>query len=147
MRVMKFGGAVFAATVHAMIACNSGSTCPRTSSPSIACGTTACTPPQVCCSFGIEGVTDKPTCSGDASACTLSVDTPPQVLACDDSTDCPEGDVCCLFGSKGGEYTACEKASDCVLGGADPYAQGVEQLCMQDCDCPSGSCGDAGSCQ
>lgn len=96
----------------------------------VACGTATCTTPaQKCCTTFQQGAGIQQTCIAAAADCQGAN------AACDDVTDCPQGQVCCAGGGGGGSGAGfgAKCATDC--------GQGI-QMCKAANEC----IGDGGPC-
>lgn len=90
------------------------------STANVKCGNTTCSPPSnVCCS-------SDPTSTG---TCAMASDTCSNLkFFCDDPSDCPAGQDCCIVPNGGGTGSLCMSASDCT-------SQGGLQGCQMPSDC------------
>jgi hypothetical protein len=111
--------------------------CPA-ASESVACGTSACAYPDVCCT-GIN------VCRSEAGACGFGAPfnlDEPGWTGCTRAGECPATWVCCAETDKGGTDWECQPADVCVLDGGYPGSAAIP-VCQADCDCPSGRCNAA----
>lgn len=102
---------------------------PGSTKGTIACGKARCRPPGQVCELDEESFDWRCIRPEDAG----TEDGPGRYLACDDGTDCPAGETCCvLFERNSLDYSACVKRADVDRACA-------AELCLRDgARCPAG---------
>ena len=132
----RFGGPVALALVAVTLVGSCGGSkqaapapaCRPSPSVGVSCGATVCVAPSpVCCPSkdGFTGPNVVPYCASDTGACYHPGGSYFEGLECDETTDCPNGTVCCSSGPTAQCRTHCE---------------GLEvQGCRQGCECIDGS--------
>jgi hypothetical protein len=87
----------------------------------VPCGTTLCSTPDYCC---VTTASNKTTCDMSNQNCVGTA------YHCDETADCPAGNVCCLNFAGLTNSTTCQTA--CMTGSP--------KMCRSDTECASGKC-------
>lgn len=118
-------------------------------------GATAKLPSAACLASGTPGVITcgKASCSGSTPVCCDGVSClakdqpcenvdPPFSFAdeCDDAADCPSGQICIAFTDPFNTVRVCGEPD--LLGEEEPMTD-ASQVCVQTCECVSGTCKNA----